>query len=965
MAMAMAKFLLLLHLLGTLLLSLFPISNSQALETQALLHFKSQLIDPMNYLESWKESNFPCQFFGVTCNSNSGEVTGISLAYKNLSGEISSSISVLSSLDTLLLQANSISGTVPSELKNCVNLQVLNLSMNSLTGQLPDLSTLRNLKVLDLSTNGFSGKFPAWIGDLSGLVALSLGQNNFEEGEILPTIGNLKNLTLLYLAKCNLIGQIPVSVFELTSLETLDFSQNQISGKFPKEISKLQNLYKIELYQNNLTGEIPPELANLTHLRELDISQNQMTGKIPAELGNLKNFTVIQLFCNNFWGELPKGFGDLQFLIALSIYENNFSGEFPANVGRFSPLNSLDISENNFSGEFPRFLCQNNNLQFLLALNNNFSGEFPDSYAKCKSLQRFRISKNRFTGRLPDGLWGLPYATIIDVADNAFTGGISSEIGSSTSLNQLYVQNNWLSDEIPAEIGKLSQLQKLNAFSNSFSGQIPSEIGNLDQLTSLHLEGNVLTGSIPSELGSCSRLVEIDLAQNALGGNIPGTLSQLASLNSINLSQNLITGPIPDSLQSLKLSSMDFSKNRLTGRVPLGLLMIAGDEAFSGNPGLCINRKSGNEWDPDLGICKMDGRHKDILGNRLVLISIILSAMVMLLTGLVFVSYRSFKLEESHKKKDQEEGMDNDSKWKVESFQPPELDAEEICKLEEENLIGSGGTGRVYRLQLKNKGTVAVKQLWKGNGAKVLMAEIDILGKIRHRNILKLYSCLTRGELNFLVYEYMPNGNLYQALHREIKGRQPELDWNKRYKIAVGAAKGIMYLHHDCSPAIIHRDIKSTNILLDDEYEAKIADFGIAKIAKESDFSCFAGTHGYIAPELAYSLKITEKSDVYSFGVVLLELLTSHSPIEPQFGEGKDIVYWVSVHLDGQNVAEVLDPRVSSSAEDDMMKVLKVAVLCTTKLPTLRPTMREVVNMLIDADPCTSIMREKNCGKNC
>lgn len=922
-------------------------------------------MDPLKYLESWQESNSPCQFLGVTCDSNSRKVATISLAYKNLSGEISPSISVLSSLNTLLLQGNSIEGPVPPELNNCVSLQVLNLSMNNLTGELPDLSALKNLKVLDLSTNDFSGKFPAWIGNLSALVSLGLAQNNFEEGEILPSIGNLKNLTWLYMAKCNLRGEIPSSVFELTSLGTLDFSQNQISGKLSKEISKLHNLFKIELYQNNLTGEIPPELANLTHLREIDISRNHMTGKIPPELGNLKNFTVIQLFQNNFWGELPRGFEDLQFLNALSIYENNFSGEFPANLGRFSPLNSLDISENNFSGEFPRFLCQNSNLQFLLALDNNFSGEFPDSYANCKPLVRFRISQNRFSGSLPDGLWGLPYANIIDIADNAFTGGISSEIGNSANLNQLCVQNNMLSGEIPVEIGKLSQLQKLYASNNSFSGQIPSEIGNLKQLTSLHLEGNALTGPMPSELGSCSRLVEIDLAQNSLSGDIPGTLSQLSSLNSINLSTNLITGPIPDGLQSLKLSSIDFSNNRLAGKVPPGLLMIAGDEAFSGNPSLCIDGESGNEWDPDLGICKMDHRHRDIMGNRQVLVSIILSAIFVLLAGLVFVSYRSFKLEESRKKKDLEEGVDNDSKWKVESFQPPELDAEEICNLEEENLIGSGGTGKVYRLELKNRGTVAVKQLWKGNGAKVLMSEIDILGKIRHRNILKLYACLTRGELNFLVYEYMPNGNLYQALHREIKGGRSELDWSKRYKIALGAAKGIMYLHHDCSPSIIHRDIKSTNILLDNEYEAKIADFGIAKIAKESDLSCFAGTHGYIAPELAYSLKITEKSDVYSFGVVLLEVLTGHSPIETQFGEGKDIVYWVSTHLNGQKVPEVLDPRVSSSAEDGMMKVLKIAILCTTKLPSLRPSMREVVNMLIDADPCAPNMREKNNGKNC
>ncbi|XP_072981155.1 uncharacterized protein [Typha angustifolia] len=961
----MRKCFLCLHLLSCLLLSSFLyISNSQQVETQALLQFKSKLNDPLNHLDSWRESNSVCNFLGVSCDPNSGKVVGISLSNRNLSGEISPSISGLKSLNSLVLDTNLISGSVPYQLSSCTNLKVLNLSANSLTGQLPDLSALTKLKVLDLSTNGLSGSFPSWVGNLSGLVSLGLAQNDFEEGEIPPSIGNLKNLTWLYMASCNLGGQIPSSIFELTSLETLDFSKNQISGVFPKAISNLRNLYKIELYQNKLTGELPPDLAKLTNLRELDISRNQMTGKIPAEMGNLKNFTVIQLYMNNFWGELPRGWGDLEFLTGFSIYENNFSGQVPPNLGRFAPLNSLDISENSFSGEFPRFLCQNNNLNFLLALDNNFSGEFPDSYANCKSLMRFRISQNRFTGRLHDGIWGLPIATIIDISDNGFTGGISSEIGKAVSLNQLCVQNNKLSGELPAEIGKLQQLQKLYASNNSFSGSIPSEIGNLNQLTSLHLEDNDLTGSVPPQLGMCRKLVEIDLAQNSLTGIIPATLSMLVSLNSINLSQNLISGSIPNGLQSLKLSCIDFSGNRLTGSVPPGLLMIAGEEAFAGNPGLCIDGRSESRWDPELGVCKLDNGHKDIFAKRLFLVLVILSVMFFLLAGLVFISYRNFKLEESRRKNDLEDGMAND-KWKLESFHPPELDVEEICNLKEENLIGSGGAGKVYRVDLKNRGTVAVKKLWKGTKAKVLMVEMDILSKIRHRNILKLHACLSRGELNFLVYEYMPNGNLHQALRREIKGGQPELDWDKRYKIAVGVAKGIMYLHHDCSPAIIHRDIKSTNILLDEEYEAKIADFGIAMIAEESEFSCFAGTHGYIAPELAYSLKVTEKTDVYSFGVVLLELLTGHSPIETQFGEGKDIVSWVSTHLNCQDSVDVLDPRVSTSAKDEMKKVLKVAILCTSTLPTARPTMREVMNMLIDVDPCSPMARTKNQSKIC
>ncbi|KAL5204877.1 hypothetical protein ABZP36_009748 [Zizania latifolia] len=946
-----------------ILLSLSINSSCQSdLQTQALLQFKVSLTDPLNNLQTWTNGTSPCRFLGVRCNPVTGMVTEISLSSMNLSGKMSPAISGLPVLTRLELDSNSLTGSVPPGLNNCTQLRFLNLSSNSLTGELPDLSALKVLDTLDVANNDFSGRFPAWVGDLSGLVVLSVGVNSYDQGETPPSIGSLKNLTYLYMASCNLRGEIPESIFELTALETLDMSMNNLAGGIPAAIGKLRELWKIELYKNNLTGELPPELGKLTKLREFDVSQNQLSGGIPAELATLKNFQVIQLYRNNLSGPIPAAWGDLRFLTSFSVYENRFSGEFPANFGQFSPLNSVDISENGFSGPFPRYLCQRKSLQYLLALQNGFSGELPEEYSACHTLQRFRINKNRLNGSLPAGLWALPAATIIDVSDNGFTGNISPAIDMAQNLNQLWLQNNQLDGEIPAEIGRLGQLQKLYLSNNLFSGDIPPEIGSLSQLTALHLEENALTGWLPAGIGSCIRLVEIDVSRNALTGPIPATLSALSSLNSLNLSHNAITGTIPTQLQVLKLSSVDFSSNRLTGNVPPGLLVITGDEAFAGNPGLCIDGRS------ELGVCKAeDGHHDGFARRSLVLVPVLVSAMLLLVVGILFVSYRSFKLEE-FKKRDMEQGDGCGEQWKLESFHPPELDADEICGVGEENLIGSGGTGRVYRMVLKGGGggtVVAVKRLWKGNAARVMAAEMAILGKIRHRNILKLHACLSRGELNFIVCEYMPRGNLYHALRRERKGGGgggggAELDWPRRCKVAVGAAKGLMYLHHDCTPAIIHRDIKSTNILLDEDYEAKIADFGIAKVAAEdsAEFSCFAGTHGYLAPELAYSLKVTEKTDVYSFGVVLLELITGRSPIDPAFGEDKDIVFWLSTKLASESLDDVLDPRVAASAKDreDMIKVLKVAVLCTAKLPAGRPTMRDVVKMLTDAagaGPCS------------
>uniref|UniRef100_A0A1J3JWM3 non-specific serine/threonine protein kinase n=1 Tax=Noccaea caerulescens TaxID=107243 RepID=A0A1J3JWM3_NOCCA len=927
---------------ATVLLSILPPYVESTIETEALLRFKNSLDDPHGVLRSWKPSDSPCGFHGVTCEI-SGEVTGISLENANLSGSISPAISALT------------------------NLKVLNLTSNRLSGTVPDFSPLKNLEILDISVNFLTGEFPNWIGNLTRLVSLGLGNNHYEEGEIPNSIGGLKKLTWLYLARSNLTGHIPHSIFDLHALETFDVARNAIAGDFPPLITRLANLTKIELYDNRLTGKIPPEIINLTRLREFDVSKNQLVGALPREIGNLRDLSVFHCYENNFTGEFPSSLGELRFLTSLSIYRNNFSGEFPVNVGRFSPLDTVDISENKFTGPFPSFLCRNNKLRFLLALQNEFSGEIPGSYADCKSIKRLRINLNRFTGHVPEGLWAMPLAKMIDLSDNSLTGEITHKIGLSTELSQLLLENNRFSGKIPRELGKLTNLERINLSNNSLSGEIPAEIGYLKQLTSLYLESNSLIGLIPTGLTNCVRLVDVSLAKNSLSGEIPNSLSQLASLNSLDLSGNKLTGEIPANLVNLKLSFIDLSENQLSGRIPPDLLAVGGATAFSHNEKLCVDDHSVEK--SALSLCSGDEHVQKNRSLNVTLLFLALAvAVVVLVTGLIALRYRVVKIREY----DSENGdvKNADAKWKIARFHQMEMDAEEICRLDEDHVIGTGSAGKVYRVDLKKGGkTVAVKWLRRGggveeDGTEVSVSEMEILGKIRHRNVLKLYAFLVGRGSSYLVFEFMENGNLYEALRRNLKGGLPELDWHKRYKIAVGAAKGIAYLHHDCNPPIIHRDIKCSNILLDGDYESKIADFGVAKVAdKGCEWSCVAGTHGYMAPELAYSYKATEKSDVYSFGVVLLEIVTGLRPVEDEFGEGKDIADYVlsKIQQDRRNLRDVLDKQVLSyEVEESMITVLKMGLLCTTKLPNPRPSMREVVRKLDDADPCVSRQNRKD-----
>ncbi|KAE8682110.1 Leucine-rich receptor-like protein kinase family protein isoform 2 [Hibiscus syriacus] len=953
--------------------AVFPPCPAINVETEALLHFKNKLKDPLHVLDSWKESDSPCKYYGVTCDPVSGNVTGISLIGKSLSGEISPSISRLQSLQNLSLPQNAISGELPEEISRCSNLKVLNLTHNKMVGVIPDLSGLKDLESLILSFNTFSGQFPSWIGNLTGLLYLGLAGNNFDEGELPDSIGNLKNLNYLYLPKSNLIGQIPESLFELQALKVLDMSRNKISGTIPNSISKLKNIHQIELFDNKLTGELPPGIAHLSLLEEIDISSNHMHGTLPKEIGNI-NLTVFECHQNNFSGEIPAVFGDMHHLKGFSIYQNRFSGQFPANLGRFSPLEIFDISENRFSGEFPRFLCAGRKLTLLLALENNFTGRFPDTYAECKSLLRLRINKNHFSGEVADGLWSLPHVNLIDLGDNDFTGGISANIGSSTNLSQLVLQNNRLSSNLPSDLGKLTNLGKLLLNNNNFSGSLPAEIGALKKLLSLHLEQNSITGSIPAELGNCVMLVDLNLAGNDFSGIIPPTVSLMPSLNSLNLSGNKLTGPIPNNLKNLKLSSIDLSDNQLSGNVPHELLTIGGDEAFIGNGGLCIDQSTKIQRNSTLlNVCKEDWGRKRVFRDKSVFFIFIAVVLFIVLAGLVLLSYKNFKRIKADMENSIEGGNRVSPKCELACFHNMDIEAEEICDLEEQNLIGRGSSGRVYRLDLTKKGiVVAVKQLWKGEGLKAMAAEMEILGKIRHRNILKLYACLTKGGSSYLVFEYMENGNVFQALRRVKRDGKPELNWHQRYKIALGAAKGISYLHHDCCPPTIHRDIKSSNILLDKDFEPKIADFGVAKIAERSlrgsEWSCFAGTYGYIAPEFVYTLKITRKSDVYSFGVVLLELVTGKAAIGEEYGEGNDLVHWILTHFNHhENVLKVLDDKIVTetvTVRDDMVKVLKIGILCTAKLPNSRPSMREVVKMLVDAKPAIPISSDDQSNQD-
>ncbi|GFZ05049.1 protein kinase superfamily protein [Actinidia rufa] len=272
-------------------------------------------------------------------------------------------------------------------------------------------------------------------------------------------------------------------------------------------------------------------------------------------------------------------------------------------------------------------------------------------------------------------------------------------------------------------------------------------------------------------------------------------------------------------------------------------------------------------------------------------------------------------------------------------------------KLSNKDIIGAGGYGTVYRMVINESTTFAVKRLSRGSAERDqgFERELEAMGDIKHRNIVTLHGYYTAPHYNLLIYELMPNGSLAGLLHDRSMAKKV-LDWPSRYKIAVGVARGISYLHHDCIPRIIHRDIKSSNILLDKDMEARVSDFGLATLMepdKTHVSTLIAGTFGYLAPEYFDTGKATAKGDVYSFGVVLLELLTGKKPTDETFiEEGTKLVSWVKSVVREKREELVLDSSLVCCPADEVNLVFSIALMCLEPEPSRRPTMAEVLKLL-------------------
>ncbi|THF97695.1 hypothetical protein TEA_006788 [Camellia sinensis var. sinensis] len=873
-------------------------------------------------------------------------LTVLNLSYNYLQGDFPKVLYNCSGLQYLDLSQNFFVGPIPSDIDRLSSLQLINVGDNNFSGEIPQaISRLPELRTLHLYQNQFNGTVPIEIGNLANLVTLGVAYNTMLSPSIIPIeFGNLKKLEYLWMTMTNLIGKIPDSFANLSSLQHLDLARNNLDGPLPQGLFQLKNLSAVYLFKNSLSGEIPTPIESL-NLIGLDLSENNLTGSIPSDFGKLNQLKVMILHSNQLSGELPPSIGQITALGTFRVFTNKLNGTLPPEIGLHSKLQYFEISDNQFTGDLPQNLCAGKTLFGLAASSNSLTGTVPESLGNCQALRSVQLFNNNFSGEVPLGLW------------------------TSRNLSSLMLSNNSLSGTLPSQLAwNLSLVQISN---NQFSGLIPTRIGSWASLVdNLILDGNSLSGELPSTILSWKSLTILNLARNKLSGQIPAIFGSLPDLLNLDLSENQFSGQIPPELGHLKLTNLNLSCNQFSGKIPDEFDNLAYETSFLNNSKLCAKTPISNLPNCLTKNSKSNGLSPTILAVILVF-AVILFIATVILTVFVVKDYRRKKIKRDL------------AGWKLTSFQRFDFTKKIILSgLTENNLIGSGGSGKIYRIAVNNLGDcVAVKKIWSNGKSdhrleKEFLAEVEILGTIRHSNIVKLLCCISSDDSKLLVYEYMEKQSLDKWLHGKKRTSSTTvlsslvhhavLNWPTRLQIAVGAAQGLCYMHHDCSPPIIHRDVKSSNILLDSEFKAKIADFGLAKILAKSDvpntMSAVAGSIGYFAPEYAYTRKVNEKIDVYSFGVVLLELVTGREPNDGD--EHTSVAEWAwRQYGEGNSIAHTFDKDIKEPHYlEEMTTVYKLGLACTMTQPSSRPSMKEVLQILRRCGPVEG-SEGKNAGR--
>ncbi|KAK4845955.1 hypothetical protein QYF36_011137 [Acer negundo] len=825
---------------------------------------------------------------------------------------------------------------------------------------------------ITLSSMGLKGSISGDITGLSELLTLDLSNNKNLKGSLPSSIGNLKKLTNLILVGCSFSGPIPDSIGSLQQLVFLSLNSNSFIGKIPASIGNLSNLYWLDLTDNQLDGTIPvsdevsPGLDMLVHTGHFHLGKNKLSGRIPEKLFNSDMKLIHVLFDNNqLTGPLPSSLGLVKTLEVVNFDRNLLSETVPSNLNDLTNLYALFLSNNRLTGPIPN-LTNLTTLSYLDLSNNTFDpSPIPSWFSTLQSLTTLTMEHTRLQGEMPATIFSLSLLQTVFLKQNHLNGTLDIGASHSSQLMSINLQSNFITDfkdrpgankdiaiildgnPICHESGDQKDYCKATEPDSSYSTRpkncLPTSC-SLDQISSpTCMCAYPYTGTLsfrPPSNKTCYQNLEQSILQQSQDSKLPVdsvSLSNPRKSQSHYLEISLAVFPSgQDSFNRTEISRIGFFLSNPNYRPPEEFrpLFFNGDKYlhFTGETRRSVK---------SIGIDIIIGT---TAGGCVLLLLLVLAG--------VYAYRQKRRAEKANDHNPFAHWDRNKSSGSIPQLKGARcFSFEELNKytnhFSDTNNVGSGGYGKVYRATLPSGQLIAIKRAQQGSmqGAVEFKTEIELLSRVHHKNLVTLLGfCFERGE-QMLIYEYIPNGCLRDSLSGKSGIR---LEWVRRLKIALGAARGLSYLHELADPPIIHRDVKSTNILLDERLNAKVADFGLSKPMGVSDkdhiSSQVKGTMGYLDPEYFMTNQLTEKSDIYSFGVLMLEILTGRRPIE----RGKYIVREIMMAMDKKkdlyNLQEFLDPTIGlGTTLKGFEKFVDLSLRCVEESGADRPSMREVV----------------------
>ncbi|EEC78858.1 probable LRR receptor-like serine/threonine-protein kinase At1g56130 isoform X1 [Oryza sativa Japonica Group] len=850
-------------------------------------------------------------------------------------------------------------GRIPAELQNLTFLQDLNLNQNYLTGAIPSfIGKFASMKYLGLGFNPLSGQLPKELGNLTNLLSLGISLDNFT-------------------------GELPEELGNLTKLEQLYIDSSGFSGPFPSTISKLKNLKYLKASDNEFTGKLPDYLGSLTELEDLAFQGNSFEGPIPASLSNLTKLTNLRI------GDIVNGSSSLGFISNLTsltnlvlrncrISENLETVDF----SKFAALTMLDLSFNNITGQVPQSILNLGMLQFLFLGNNSLIGTLPDvissslkvidfsynhltgtspSWATQNNLQLNLVANNIVLGStknsIPSGLnclqqdtpcfRGSPkyYSFAVDCGSDISTRGSDNTIYEADATN-LGDASYYVTDQIRWGVSNVGYFYQATDrmdiiySSEHFQTAVDSKLFETARMSpsslryyGLGLENGNYTVMLQfAEFAFPDTQTWLSLGRRIFDIYVQGALKEknfdirkTAGGKSFTAINRTYTATVLKNFLEIHL----FWAGKGTSGIPTQGYYGPMISALSVTPNFTPTVRN--------GVPKKGSKAGEIAG-------ILTGASVLGLAGLFGIFMWIKKRRTMAKQKEELYNLVG----RPDVFSNSELKLA-TDNFNSQNIIGEGGYGPVYKGKLPDGRVIAVKQLSESShqGKSQFVTEVATISAVQHRNLVKLHGCCIDSNTPLLVYEYLENGSLDQAIfgHSSLN-----LDWAMRFEIILGIARGLSYLHEESSVCIVHRDIKASNILLDTDLIPKISDFGLAKLYDEKQTHVstgIAGTFGYLAPEYAMRGHLTQKADVFAFGVVMLETVAGRSNTNNSLEESKiNLLEWAWDQYEKEQALRILDPNLKGFNKDEAFRVIRVALHCTQGSPHQRPPMSKVVAML-------------------